>query len=122
MPQRPGISNLYSVPESLNNQNPDRQSTSHINVSSKLYKRVTPQDDQEEINREVERQAAILREESYTKSYMLSSLSDRKGTDSYYRAFDNLMKFDPENYSIAEAVFRVENAYNNSGRDFQSVY
>src|SRR5690606_15093546 len=45
-----------------------------------------------------------------------------KGTDSYYRAYDNLAKFDPENYSITDAVFIVENAYNNNDRNFHAAY
>lgn len=122
LPQRPGVSNLYSVPESLNNQSSHRPNTPNINANSNYYKKVTPRDDQDEINKEVDRQMAMIREESYVKNYMLTSLSDRKGTDSYYRAFDNLMKFDPESYSITDAVFLVENAYNNNDRNFQSAY
>ncbi|WP_185286252.1 hypothetical protein [Chryseobacterium indologenes] len=122
LPQRPGVSNLYSVPESLNNQPAHRPTSPHINGNPNYYKKVTPRDDQDGINKEVERQMNMIREESYVKNYMLTSLSDRKGTDSYYRAFDNLMKFDPENYSITDAVFLVENAYNNNDRNFQSAY
>ncbi|EFK36092.1 MULTISPECIES: hypothetical protein [Chryseobacterium] len=122
LPQRPGVSNLYSVPESLNNQPSHRPNSPNINATSNYYKKVTPRDDQDEINKEVDRQMAMIREESYVKNYMLTSLSDRKGTDSYYRAFDNLMKFDPESYSITDAVFLVENAYNNNDRNFQSAY
>ncbi|AZB25146.1 MULTISPECIES: regulatory protein RecX [Bacteroidota] len=122
LPQKPGISNLYSVPESLNNQPTHRSASPNIYSNSNPYKNVTPRDDQEEINKEVERQMAMIREESHAKNYMLSSLSDRKGTDSYYRAYDNLTKFDPENYSITDAVFLVENAYNNNDRNFQAAY
>ncbi|MFS4474619.1 hypothetical protein [Chryseobacterium sp. T20] len=122
LPQRPGVSNLYSVPESLNNQPSHRPNSPNINATSNYYKKVTPRDDQDEINKEVDRQMAMIREESYVKNYMLTSLSDRKGTDFYYRAFDNLMKFDPESYSITDAVFLVENAYNNNDRNFQSAY
>ncbi|WP_394678713.1 hypothetical protein [uncultured Sphingobacterium sp.] len=122
LPQRPGVSNLYSVPESLNNQPSHRPNSPNIIATSNYYKKVTPRDDQDEINKEVDRQMAMIREESYVKNYMLTSLSDRKGTDSYYRAFDNLMKFDPDSYSITDAVFLVENAYNNNDRNFQSAY
>ncbi|UMQ43099.1 hypothetical protein MKS83_05255 [Chryseobacterium sp. Y16C] len=122
LPQRPGVSNLYSVPESLNNQPSHRPNSPNINATSNYYKKVTPRDDQDEINKEVDRQMAMIREESYVKNYMLTSLSDRKGTDSYYRAFDNLMKFDPDSYSITDAVFLVENAYNNNDHNFQSAY
>lgn len=122
LPQRPGVSNLYSIPEGLNNKATGRPTAPQINANSGFYKKVTPREDQEEINKEVERQISMLREESYAKNYMLTSLSDRKGTDSYYRAFDNLTKFDPENYSITDAVFIVENAYNNNDRNFQAAY
>ncbi|AZA82429.1 hypothetical protein C1637_08470 [Chryseobacterium lactis] len=122
LPQRPGVSNLYNIPEGLNNQPTVKPTSSHINSNTSFYRKVTPQDDQEEINKEVERQMTMIREESYAKNYMLTSLSDRKGTDSYYRAYDNLTKFDPENYSITDAVFIVENAYNNNDRNFQAAY
>lgn len=122
LPQRPGVSNLYSIPEGLSNQPNGRPTSPHSNTNTSFYKKVTPRDDQDEINKEVERQMSMIREESYVKNYMLTSLSDRKGTDSYYRAYDNLAKFDPENYSITDAVFIVENAYNNNDRNFQAAY
>jgi hypothetical protein len=122
MPQRPGVSSLYSVPESANNQISNRRTSSHINVNSNLHKRVTPNDNQEEINKEVELQIEGIRAESFSRNFMLTTLSDKKGTGAYYKAFDHLSKLDPEGYSIADAVFLVENAYNNNDKKIQSTY
>ncbi|WP_333621019.1 hypothetical protein [Sphingobacterium multivorum] len=123
LPQRPSVSNLYSIPAGLNNQPTSRPAFPNINANSNLYnKKTTHQDDQEEINKEVERQMALIREEADAKRYNLSSLSEKKGTDAYYRAYDNLLKLDPNGYTLADAVFIVENAYNNNDRNFQSTY
>ena len=70
----------------------------------------------------VEHQMAMIREEADAKRYNLSPLSDKKGTDAYYRAYDNLLKLDPNQYTLADAVFIVENAYNNNDRNFQASY
>ncbi|WON94365.1 hypothetical protein [Sphingobacterium sp. UGAL515B_05] len=123
LPQRPSVSNLYSIPAGLNNQPTPRPASPNINANSNLYKKkTTHQDDQEAINKEVERQMALIREEADAKRYNLSSLSEKEGTDSYYRAYDNLLKLDPDGYTLADAVFIVENAYNNNDRNFQSAY
>ncbi|GEN71228.1 transglutaminase family protein [Chryseobacterium lathyri] len=90
--------------------------------AEKPYKNVSPKSDEEHINREVERQIAEIRSESFSRNFMLSPLSDRKGTGAYYDAYENLSKLDPESYSIADAVFLVENAYNNNDKKFQSTY
>ena len=56
------------------------------------------------------------------KIYLLNSLADKEGTKAYYSAFNNLSKFNPEDYSIADAVFIVENAYYNNDKNFQSTF
>lgn len=122
MPERPGVSTLYSRPENLNNQSYKRIPSSYINNNMRVLKKKTSYDDQEEINKEVERQMAMIRQETYAKHFMLQSLSDTKGTEAYYRAYDNLVKLNPDNYSITDAVFIVENAYNNNEKNFQATY
>lgn len=61
-------------------------------------------------------------QEQEGKTYLLKSLADKAGTKSYYTAFNNLSKFNPEDYSIADAVFIVENAYYNNDKNFQSTF
>ncbi|WP_313501003.1 hypothetical protein [Kaistella carnis] len=61
-------------------------------------------------------------EENYRKTYSLTSLSDQAGTKSYYSAFKNLSNLNPENYSITNATFLVENAFFNEDKNFANTY
>lgn len=122
LPETPQQANLNSV---LVNRN----ETSNLSPRTKNYtsfvnpqKKVNYQSDQEHLNKEVERQIAEIRAEAFSRNFKLSPLSDKKGTSAYYNAFVNLSKLDPEGYSIADAVFIVENAYNNNDKNFQSTY
>ncbi|WP_250253543.1 transglutaminase family protein [Chryseobacterium sp. Marseille-Q3244] len=122
LPETPQQANLNSVPVI-------RNETSNLSSRMNNYpnyvnpqKKVNYQSDQEHLNKEVERQMAEIRAEAFSRNFKLSPLSDKKGTSAYYNAFEHLSKLDSESYSIADAVFIVENAYNNNDRNFQVTY
>ncbi len=81
---------------------------------------------QQQINVQVEEQRRQIyskhRQQEFTKTYLLDSFSDQEEAKAYSSAFENLSKLDPENYSLADAVFLVENAFYNNNRNFQSTY
>jgi len=112
---------MYRVQNTLNQVNVFQKPSKYV-PELKSNRQIISQADQEHINREVERQVEAIKEESFSRNFMLSSLSGKKGTGAYYSAFDNLSKLDPESYSIADAVFIVENAYKNNDKNFQSAY
>lgn len=121
-PQIPQQATLYRAQEVKNSpSNLFPKPTNPIHYADK-NKKIGPQQDQEDINREVERQIAEMQAASFSKNYMLTPLSDKKGTGAYYGAFENLSKLDPESYAVADAVFLVENAYSNNDKNFQSNY
>ncbi|MDR6546507.1 hypothetical protein J2810_002566 [Chryseobacterium rhizosphaerae] len=122
LPETPQQANLYSVPVIRNGtSNLTPRVNNHPTVVYP-HKKVSSQSDQELINQEVERQIEEIRAESFSRNFMLTPLSDKKGTSAYYKAFENLSKLDAEGYSIADAVFIVENAYNNNDKKFHSTY
>ncbi|KXH84905.1 hypothetical protein [Chryseobacterium kwangjuense] len=122
LPETPQQANLYSVPVIRNGtSNLAPRANNHATVVYP-HKKVSSQSDQEHINQEVERQIEEIRAESFSRNFMLTPMSDKKGTGAYYNAFENLSKLDPEGYSIADAVFLVENAYNNNDKKFHSTY
>lgn len=113
---------LYRAQDIQNNTSGILPKSSNVTPYANSYRQVSPQSDQEHINREVQRQIAEIREEAFSKNFMLPSLSEKRGTRAYYNAFDNLSKLDPNSYSIADAVFLVENAYNDNNKNFQATY
>ncbi|WP_336732049.1 hypothetical protein [Chryseobacterium sp. VD8] len=118
-PEMPQKNNLFRVQETQT-ITPGRYNHSRIN--SHADQRINQQADQEHINKEVERQIAEIRAESFAKNFRLASLADQKGTSSYYAAYENLSQLDPESYSIADAVFIVENAYYDNNKNFHESY
>ncbi|REC61828.1 hypothetical protein DRF65_13910 [Chryseobacterium pennae] len=77
---------------------------------------------EEMIRKDLENENRRIAEAENYKKFMLAPLSGQKGTEAYYRAFENLSKLDHDNYSLAEAVFLVENAYYDNDKDFQKSY
>lgn len=57
-----------------------------------------------------------------TMSYRLPSLSNKTGAKAYYSAFESLSNLNPEDYSLADAIFFVENAFYNNDKNFQNTY
>lgn len=126
--ERPNAAGLFKASESGIMSSPSRNvqpkqfntPSYNRNDGARMHNQVI--NDQNEVNREIQRQTNELMAESYAKNYLLSSLSDKKGTGAYYTAFGNLLKFDPENYSLADATFLVENAFYDNDKAFQNTY
>ncbi|WP_139422724.1 hypothetical protein [Chryseobacterium mulctrae] len=81
---------------------------------------------QKVINAQIEEQQHQIyyqqQEKEFAKTYFLPSLSDKAGATAYYSAFESLSKLNPDNYSIADATFLVENAFYNNDKNFQNTY
>lgn len=81
---------------------------------------------QTHINVQIEEQKKQLyyrqQEKEFVQTFFLPSLSDKTGAMAYYSAFESLSKLNPEDYSIADATFFVENAFYNNDKNFQNTY
>lgn len=77
---------------------------------------------EEMIRKDLENENRRVAEGDNYRKFMLTPLSGQKGTQAYYAAFANLSNLDPDNYSLAEAVFLVENAYFDNDKNFQNSY
>ena len=91
-----------------------RQNEKLIAEANQDIKRRTEEQNQRKITEKLQ--------DDYEATYFLTSLSDKVGTNAYYSAFDNLSKLNPEDYSITNATFLVENAFYNNNKDFQNNY
>lgn len=110
------VRNLMRVPQTINVEN-DR-----LRQQNELIIKQTQQDIKQrtEERKQQEYYNKLQKEE---QTYFLPSLSDKTGTKAYYTAFDHLSTFNPENYSIADATFLVENAfYNNIHKNFPEEF
>lgn len=133
--QNPNPTSLYEVPKLvnptteigksmkvsniLNNSNAEnerikRQNEMLIAEANRDIKRRTEENNQRKISEKLQR--------DYNETYYLTSLSDKAGTKAYYSAFENLSKLNPEDYSIADATFLVENAFYNNDKNFQNTF
>ncbi len=113
------IKNSMRVSNILNNTNPEsdkirRQNEMLMQQANEYSKKVTEINNQRKVSEKLQK--------DYTDTYFLPSLSDKAGAKAYYSAFGNLSKFNPEDYSIADATFLVENAFYNNDKNFQNTY
>lgn len=113
------IRNSVKLPNILNNSNPEneqikRQNEMLIQQANEYSKKSVEQQNQRKVSENLQKE--------YAETYFLPKLSDKAGTKSYYSAFENLSKFNSENYSIADATFLVENAFYNNDKNFQNTY
>lgn len=102
-----------ALSSSFRNSNASMIQQQNMMMVQNDFKRIEEEEKQKNID-EIQEQEG--------KTYLLNSLADKAGTKSYYTAFNNLSKFNPEDYSIADAVFIVENAYYNNDKNFQSTF
>ncbi|WP_223606816.1 hypothetical protein [Chryseobacterium sp. OSA05B] len=109
--------NIPALPSSFSNSNVSRIQQQNMAMVQNDFKRV----EAEEGARNHQRYSNETQEQE-GKTYLLNSLADKTGVKAYYTAFNNLSKFNPEDYSIADAVFIVENAYYNNDKNFQSTF
>ncbi|HCM33816.1 hypothetical protein [Chryseobacterium sp.] len=109
--------NIPALPSSFSSSNTSRIQQQNMTMVQNDFKRIEAE---EKEKRQHKYSDEIQKQES--KIYLLNSLADKKGTKAYYTAFNNLSKFNPEDYSVADAVFIVENAYYNDDKNFQSTF
>lgn len=99
---------------------------SQTNVSLKKQNQNLIQEAQKEITamiKERQKQLSSSNEEKESvQIFRLPSLASKEGAAAYYSAFKSLSKLNPEDYSIADATFFVENAFYNNDKKFQSMY
>lgn len=123
-------SSIFKLPQiGIQNPNPNLPNQ---NISKPIDDKIRKQNEaliqetQREINAQIKQknQKRVIEElgNDYEKIYTLNSLSDKAGAKAYYTAFENLSKLNPENYSIANATFLVENAFYNNDRNFQNIF
>lgn len=62
------------------------------------------------------------KEKEFVQIFRLPSMANKEGAAAYYSAFKSLSKLNPEDYSIADATFFVENAFYDNDKKFQSIY
>lgn len=110
---------MMKLPNVVNISNPEndrirRQNEILIAEANRDIKRRTEEQNQRKI--------ADKLQKDYNETYYLTSLSDKAGAKAYYSAFDNLSKLNPEDYSISNATFLVENAFYNNDKNFQNTF
>lgn len=131
--ENPNPSSLFEQPKigmqsSVSNNNVLNIQNFSKPIDDKLRKQneALIQETQREINAQIKQQnqKRIIEQlgNDYTKIYSLNSFSENPATKAYYSAFDNLSKLNPENYSIADATFLVENAFYNNDKNFQNTF
>ncbi|MGC4129279.1 MAG: hypothetical protein QM564_06900 [Bergeyella sp.] len=109
-----------------------RNSVMHSAVSSYNGSALQKQNDailretQQYIKTQVEEQKRQMiyrqQEQEFAQTYLLPSLLGKEGATAYYSAFQSLSKLNPEDYSLADATFFVENAFYNNDKNFQNTY
>lgn len=109
--------NIPALPSSFSNSNASRVHQQNMMMVQNDLKR---NETEEKVKKQQIYSDEVQKQES--KIYLLNSLADKEGTKAYYSAFNNLSKFNPEDYSIADAVFIVENAYYNNDKNFQKTF
>ena len=109
--------NIPALPSSFSNSNASRVQQQNMMMVQNDLKRI---ETEEKVKKQQIYSGEVQTQES--KIYLLKSLANKEGTKAYYSAFNNLSKFNPEDYSIADAVFIVENAYYNNDKNFQSTF
>lgn len=130
--QQPNPANIFTLPKigtQLENKNipaipSDWNNTQTSNAEMQNRKMIAEDFKKVEKERQETTQRKYLEklEEDYRKIYSLTSYSDKAGSQSYYSAFQNLSKLNPENYSITDATFIVENAFFNDDKNFANTY
>ncbi len=113
----PNNIHLPSVPTSWNNQSLSKVEEQNRRMIQEDFKRMEMEQEELAQKKKIEKL-----QEDYEATYFLTSLSDKEGTNAYYTAFENLSKLNPEDYSITNATFLVENAFYNNNKDFQNNY
>ncbi len=126
------IPNSIFQPPQIGMQNSNNRNLPNQNLSKPIDDKIRKQNEaliqetQKEINAQIKQQnqKRIIEQlgNDYEKMYTLNSLSEKTGTKAYYTAFENLSKLNPENYSIANATFLVENAFYNNDKYFQNTF
>lgn len=129
--ENPNPISLYEPPK-IGIQNSNDRILTNQNFSKPIDDKLRKQNEaliqetQREINAQIKQQnqKKILEQlgNDYTKIYSLNSFADNAQTKAYYSAFENLSKLNPENYSIADATFLVENAFYNNDKNFQNTF
>lgn len=116
----------FEIPAVQNHNSLLLQSNQGIQIITPLIDNQRIQTQNQQIIAEVERyeqtrieQERVTREQSRT--FLLPSFSVMAGTQAYYDAFAKLNSLDSENYSIADAVFLIENSYYDNRQDFQKL-
>jgi hypothetical protein len=96
------------------------------NVLLKRQNQNLIQEAQKGINAMIEEQQKKLssgnEEKEFVQIFRLPSMANKEGAAAYYSAFKSLSKLNPEDYSIADATFFVENAFYYNDKKFQSMY
>lgn len=131
-PQQPNPNSVFEQPKIENktaNKNISSIPSSWNHPNASTIEKMNRQMVQEDFNRVEKEQKQLSQrkiieklEDDYRKTFSLTSHSDKTGTKAYYSAFSNLSKFNPENYSITDATFIVENAYFNEDKTFANSY
>lgn len=112
----PTIDNFNADP--LKNILPDmRETNDPLLIQQQNYKQIMDEVDYHENIRI--RQERINRDQS--RNFALPSFSFMSGTQAYYDAFAKLNTLDSETYSIADAVFLIENTFYDNTQDFQKL-
>lgn len=109
--------NIPAIPSDWKNPNASNIEKMNQNMIREDFKRA--EREQQELS---QRKILDKLENDFAKTYSLTSFSDNKETKAYYFAFENLSKLNPENYSIADATFLVENAFYNNDKNFQNTF
>ncbi|AZB10999.1 hypothetical protein EG344_20265 [Chryseobacterium sp. G0162] len=110
--------NIPALPSSFSSSNTSRIQQQNMTMVQNDFKRIEAEEKEKRQHKYYSDE--IQKQES--KIYLFNSLADKKGTKAYYTAFSNLSKFNPEDYSVTDAVFIVENAYYNDDKNFQSTF
>ncbi|WET50967.1 hypothetical protein PYS58_07475 [Chryseobacterium indologenes] len=87
--------NIPALPSSFSSSNTSRIQQQNMTMVQNDFKRIEAE---EKEKRQHKYSDEIQKQES--KIYLLNSLADKKGTKAYYTAFNNLSKFNPEDYSV----------------------
>lgn len=110
----PAKVNVPSVPHSaLPNQRSTKIEQQNQRMFQDDFKRIAQEKELANKKEEYNRQQTL--EHSF---YNLPSLSGKAGTQAYYDAYNTLASLNPDNYTVSEANFIVENAYYNNKQNF----
>lgn len=127
---RPDVSSIqnyadrnYNTPAKLN-----VPSVPHSGLPGQRSAKIEQQNQrmfQDDFKRIAEEQELTNKKEEYSRQqalehsfYNLPSLSGKAGTQAYYDAYHTLASLNPDNYTVSEANFIVENAYYDNKQNF----